>query len=138
MYIRGIELKGELVVEASIETLREAARIMFGASLKEEVDNGKIIFTFETVVCPPRIIIEDIGGGKYKVTCQSKCSISQCPYWQRCIEVDNERLKAYEITLRKLIGDKAIRETKYRWTPERIKEEEMEKIIDKLITRGKG
>jgi len=130
-----IEGKGELIVEGSIEKLREAARIMFGASLREEAYNGNIVFTIETPVCPPRIIVEKIGEGKYKVTCQSKCSISQCPYWERCVRIDNERLKAYEITLRKIIGVEAIKEAKYIWIPERLKEEEMEKIIDKLITR---
>jgi hypothetical protein len=127
------ESVGELIVEANMDTLREAAKIVFGASLKEYVENGKTIFTLEVPVCPSMILIEKIAEGKYKITCRSKCMIKDCPYWERCVKIDNERLKTFEIALRKIVGAKAVKESKYTWTPERVREEEIEKIIDRII-----
>jgi hypothetical protein len=130
---RSFESVGELIVEANMEILREAAKIVFGASLKEYVEDGKTIFTLEVPVCPSLIVVEKVAEGKYRVTCKSKCMIKDCPYWERCVKIDNERLKTYEIALRKIMGVEAVKERKYTWIPERVKEEEIEKIIDRMI-----
>jgi hypothetical protein len=127
------ESVGELIVEANMETLREAAKVVFGASLKEYVEDGKTIFALESPICQPRIIVEKIAEGKYRITCRSKCMIKDCPYWERCVKIDNERLKTYEIALRKIMGKDIVKERKYTWIPERVREEEIEKIIDRII-----
>ncbi|MEM3615712.1 MAG: hypothetical protein QXX09_03580 [Candidatus Methanomethylicia archaeon] len=129
------ESKGELIVEADMEALREAAKIVFGASIKEYVEDGKTIFTFETPLCPPRIIVEEIKPRRYHITSQSKCSIKDCPYWERCARIDSERLRTYEIALKRILGERVLIESKYKWLPERVREEEIEKVIDKIIRK---
>lgn len=129
------DVGGELIIEAPLEVLREAARVLFGALLKEEKEDRKIVFTYDAPVCQPKIIVEEIGKGKYRVTCRSLCSIGNCPYWDRCVRIDNERLKSYEIALKKILGEEIIKKAEYKWIPERVKEEEVEKLIDKIISR---
>lgn len=131
--IKSFESVGELIVETNMETLREAAKIVFGASLKEYEEDGKTIFTLEVPVCPSLIVVEKITEGKYRVTCRSKCMIEDCPYWERCVKIDNERLKTFEIALKKIMGAEIVKERKYTWVPERVKEEEIEKVIDRII-----
>ncbi|RLE50494.1 MAG: hypothetical protein DRJ21_01665 [Candidatus Methanomethylicota archaeon] len=135
--VEELKRRGELVVEASLEAIREAARLTLGVTTKEVREDNKIIFTYESPVCPPRIIVKEIEAGKYHVTSSSLCSIPECPYWERCAKIDSERLRIFEIILNKIMGKKTTIMAMYEWLPERVKEEELEKLIDRLIRRPK-
>jgi|GEM_PF-1320215 len=135
--IEELKKRGELIVEAPIEILREAARITLGIGVKECREDDNIVFTYESPVCPPRIIAKEIEPGKYHILSSNKCSIPDCPYWERCAKLSTERLRIYEIALNKLLGKDKILKARYEWLPERVKEEELEKLIDRLISRPK-
>ncbi|RLE52110.1 MAG: hypothetical protein DRJ26_04000 [Candidatus Methanomethylicota archaeon] len=135
--IEELKKRGELVVEAPLEVLREAAKITLGVSVKEIREDNKIIFTYDSPVCPPRIILTEIEPGKYHVISSNKCSIPDCPYWESCARSDTERLRIFEIVIKKLLGEKKILESRYEWLPERVREEELEKLIDRMIRRPK-
>ncbi|MCS7365247.1 MAG: hypothetical protein NDF54_07425 [archaeon GB-1867-035] len=135
--IEELKKRGELIVEAPLEILREAAKLTLGISVMEIRENDKIIFTYDSPVCPPRIIAKEIEPGKYHVISSNKCSISDCPYWEKCARIDTERLRIFEIALNKLLGKKGKITSRYEWLPERVKEEELEKLIDRLIRKPK-
>ena len=108
--IEELKKRGELIVEAPLQYIAEAARIALGVAVKEVRENKEIIYTYESPVCPPRIIVKEIEPGKYHVTSSSKCTIPDCPYWEKCARVDSERLRIFEIALDKIFKSKEKRQ----------------------------
>lgn len=126
--IEELKKRGELIVEAPLEILREAAKLTLGISVMEIRENNKIIFTYDSPVCPPRIIAKEIEPGKYHVISSNKCTIKDCPYWERCARTDTERLRIFEITLNKLLGKKGKITSRYEWLPEKSKRRRIRKV----------
>ena len=127
--------QGELVIKAPLSILHDAARIVLGAGVDAETKGDTVIFTAKSVVCPSQIVLTKLGKEQFHVVATSKCTIKNCPYWERCAEMDVERLLTFEITLNKLLGKEAVTEAQYTWKPELGKEAELQKTLGRFLRK---
>ena len=106
-----------------------------GITVREIREGGKIIFTYDSPLSPPRIIARELESEKYHITSSSKCSINDYPYWERCAKLDAEKLKIFENVLKKILGKTTMIKSSYKWMLERINEDEIDEIIERLIRK---
>jgi hypothetical protein len=130
-----LKKRGELVVHAPSSRIYDAVQIVLGAGAEIETKGDTITFTARSVVCPSQIVVRKLGEEEFHVVATSKCTIKNCPYWERCAEMDAERLLTFEITLNKLLGKGAVKEARYTWKPELGKEVELQKILARFLRK---
>lgn len=129
--------RGQLVIQAPLSSVYDAVQIVLGAGVDAETRGDTVTFTAKSVVCPSQIVLRKLGNEQFHVVATSKCMIKNCPYWERCAEIDVERLLTFEITLNKLIGKEAVTEAQYTWKPELGKEAELQKTLGRFLRKVK-
>lgn len=127
--------RGELVIQAPLGSVYDVVQIVLGAGVEVETKGDTVTFTAKSVVCPSQIVLRKLGEEQFHVVATSKCMIKNCPYWERCAEMDAERLLTFEITLNKLLGKGAVTEAHYTWKPELGKEAELQKILARFLRK---
>lgn len=127
--------RGELVIKAPFSTVHDAVQIVLGAGVEVETKGDMVTFSAKSVVCPSQIVLRKLGKEQFHVVATSKCMIKNCPYWERCAEMDAERLLTFEITLNKLLGKTAVTEAQYTWKPELGKEAELQKTLGRFLRK---
>jgi len=127
--------RGELVIQAPLMRVYDAAQIVLGAGMDAETKGNMVTFTAKSAVCPSQIVLRKLGEEQFHVVATSKCMIKNCPYWERCAEMDAERLLTFEITLNKLLGKGAVTEAHYTWRPELGKDAELQKTLSRFLSK---
>lgn len=130
-----LKKRGELVIQAPVSSVYDAVQIVLGAGVEVEEKEDTVTFTAKSVVCPSQIVLRKLGEDQFHVVATSKCMIKDCPYWERCAEMDAERLLTFEITLNRLLGKEAVTKAHYTWKPELGKEAELRKILERFLRK---
>lgn len=120
------------IIGAPLETIRQAAKEVFGGDPKEEIlGNGTIVFTKNVSECPAQIKLIPIGKEKFRIISTSLCNIKDCDYWQRCAHLDSDNLEDLKEAVAKLQG-KPFHEVQKKWT---LGEGKGSHLIDDAIGR---
>lgn len=130
-----LKKRGELVIQAPVSSVYDAVQIVLGAGVEREEKGDTVTFTAKSAVCPSQIVLRKLGEDQFHVVATSKCMIKDCPYWERCAEMDAERLLTFEITLNRLLGKGAVTKAHYTWKPELGKEAELRKILERFLRK---
>lgn len=106
----------EDVIEATLETIRQAVMEVLGEDPKEEkLKNGTTVFTKNVSQCPPQIKVIPVNANKFRIVSTSLCNIKDCDYWQRCAQLDSENMEELKEAVAKLQG-KVLHRGEKRWT----------------------
>lgn len=106
----------EDIIEATLETIRQAVREVLGEDPKEEkLKNGTTVFTKNVSQCPPQIKAIPANENKFRIISTSLCNIKDCDYWQRCAQLDSENMEELKEAVAKLQG-KVLHRGEKRWT----------------------
>jgi hypothetical protein len=125
-------LKVEDMIEAPLETIRQAAKEVLGGDPKEEtLKNGTIIFTKNVSECPPQIKVIPVEKDRFRIISTSLCNIKDCDYWRRCAQLDSENMKELKEAVAKLQG-KLLHQGEKRWT---LGEGKSRHVVDDAMRR---
>ncbi|MEM1537923.1 MAG: ATP cone domain-containing protein [Candidatus Nezhaarchaeales archaeon] len=124
------------VVNVPLEIILLAAVDVLGENVEEKRENDEIILTAKSSICPPLIKIRRVGEDTYEVITTSRCDIKDCTYWERCARLDGERQSLLVKTINELAERTAATFKLLRWTPERVDEISLAKVIDRITSRG--
>jgi hypothetical protein len=106
----------EDIIEATLETIRQAAMEVLGGDPKEEkLKNGTTTFTKNVSQCPPQIKVIPANANKFRIISTSLCNIKDCDYWQRCAQLDSKNMQELKEAVAKLQG-KVLHRGEKRWT----------------------
>jgi hypothetical protein len=109
-------LEVEDIIEAPLETIRQATREVLGGDPKEEtLENGIITFTKNVSECPAQIKLIPVQKDRFRIISTSLCNIKDCDYWQRCAQLDSENMEELKEAVAKLQG-KPFRQGEKKWT----------------------
>jgi hypothetical protein len=109
-------LEVEDIIEAPLETIREATKEVLGGDPKEEMlGNGTIIFTKNVSECPAQIKLIPVQKDRFRIISTSVCDIKDCDYWQRCAQLDSENMEDLKEAVAKLQG-KPLHQGEKKWT----------------------
>ncbi|HYB92775.1 MAG TPA: hypothetical protein VED00_01350, partial [archaeon] len=75
--IEELKKRGELVVDASLIEIRDAASITLGM-MNESQEDDTVVFTAQSAICPSQIKAKKIGENRYHVYTTSVCNIKDC------------------------------------------------------------
>lgn len=125
-------LKVEDMIEAPLETIRQAAKEVLGGDPKEEtLKNGTVIFTKNVSECPPQIKVIPVEKDRFRIISTSLCNIKDCDYWRRCAQLDSENMKELKEAVAKLQG-KLFHQGEKRWT---LGEGKSRHVVDDAMRR---
>jgi hypothetical protein len=125
-------LKVEDMIEAPLETIRQAAKEVLGGDPKEEtLKNGTIVFTKNVSECPPQIKVIPAEKNRFRIISTSLCNIKDCDYWRRCAQLDSENMEELKEAVAKLQG-KLLHQGEKRWT---LGEGKSRHVVDDAMRR---
>jgi hypothetical protein len=105
----------EDIIEASLETIRQAAKDVLGGDPKEDtLEDGTITFTKNVSECPAQIKLIPVQKDRFRIISTSVCNIRDCDYWQRCAQLDSENMEDLKEAVAKLQG-KAFHQEQKKW-----------------------
>ncbi len=122
----------EDIIEATLDTIRQAVKEVLGGDPKEEkLKDGATVFTKNVSQCPPQIKVIPADTNKFRIISTSLCNIKDCDYWQRCAQLDSENMKELKEGVAKLQG-KVLHRGEKRWT---VGQGKSRHIVDDALRR---
>jgi hypothetical protein len=122
----------EDVIEAPLETIRQALKQVLGKDPKEErMKDGTLVFTKNVSECPPQIKLIPLGKDKFQVISTSLCNIKDCDYWQRCAQLDSGNMQELKEAVATLQG-KSLPHADKKWT---LGEGKSRHVVDDALRR---
>ncbi|WXG43451.1 MAG: hypothetical protein WED04_05340 [Promethearchaeati archaeon SRVP18_Atabeyarchaeia-1] len=122
----------EDVIEAPLETIRNAVKEVLGGNPKEQkLKDGSTVFTKDVSECPPQIKIIPAEDGKFRIISTSLCNVKDCDYWQRCAQLDSSNMQELKEAVAKLQG-KVLPRAEKKWS---IGEGKSRHVVDDALHR---
>jgi hypothetical protein len=122
----------EDLIEAPLETIRQAAKEVLGGDPKEQkMKDGSTVFTKNVSECPPQIKVIPVNKDKFRIISTSLCNIKDCDYWQRCAQLDTSNMQELKEAVAKLQG-KTLPRAEKKWS---MGEGKSRHVVDDALRR---
>jgi hypothetical protein len=122
----------EDLIEAPLETIRQAVKEVLGENPKEQkMKDGSTVFTKNVSECPPQIKVIPVNKDKFRIISTSLCNVKDCDYWQRCAQLDTSNMQELKEGVAKLQG-KTLPRAEKKWS---MGEGKSRHVVDDALRR---